>query len=87
VDEPTRGVDVGARVEILGALQQLAREGLGVAFSSSDLTEVLSTATRVVVMSRGRIVVDRPSSDVTPDLLAAAASSAPEPERGDRHAS
>ena len=87
VDEPTRGVDVGARVEILGALQQLAGEGVGVAFSSSDLTEVLSTATRVVVMSRGRIVVDRPASDVTADLLAAAASSAPEPERGARNAS
>jgi erythritol transport system ATP-binding protein len=85
VDEPTRGVDVGARVEILEALQRLAAEGMGVMFSSSDLTEVLSTATRVVVMARGRIVLDRAASDVTPDLLAAAASSAPESERGVRH--
>jgi erythritol transport system ATP-binding protein len=82
VDEPTRGVDVGARVEILDALQRLAADGMGVIFSSSDLTEVLSTASRVIVMARGRIVLDRAAADVTPDLLAAAASSAPESERG-----
>jgi erythritol transport system ATP-binding protein len=82
VDEPTRGVDVGARVEILDTLQSLAGEGIGVVFSSSDLAEVLSTASRVVVMARGRIVSDLPAAEVTPDLLAAAASSAPESERG-----
>jgi erythritol transport system ATP-binding protein len=82
VDEPTRGVDVGARLEILEALQRLAGEGMGVVFASSDLAEVLSTATRVVVMARGRIVTDLPAADVTPDLLAAAASSAPDSDRG-----
>ena len=82
VDEPTRGVDVGARLEILESLQRLADEGLGVVFASSDLDEVLSAATRVVVMARGRIVSDMPASDATPDLLAAAASSAPVPNRG-----
>jgi erythritol transport system ATP-binding protein len=87
VDEPTRGVDVGARVEILETLERLAAEGMGVVFSSSDLTEVLSTASRVVVMARGRIVLDRAAADVTPDLLAAAASSAPESEGEARHAS
>ena len=82
VDEPTRGVDVGARVEILDALQQLASDGVGVVFATSDLAEVLSTATRVVVMARGRIAADLPAPDATPDRLAAAASSAPQEDRG-----
>jgi erythritol transport system ATP-binding protein len=82
VDEPTRGVDVGARVEILDALQRLAREGMAVLFSTSDLAEVLAAATRVVVLARGRVVLDAPAADVTPELLAAAASSAPQQDRG-----
>jgi erythritol transport system ATP-binding protein len=82
VDEPSRGVDVGARVEILDALQRLAAEGVGVVFATSDLAEVLSAASRVVVMARGRIVSDLPAQAVTPDLLAAAASSAPDSDRG-----
>jgi erythritol transport system ATP-binding protein len=82
VDEPTRGVDVGARVEILDALERLADEGMGVVFASSDLAEILSTASRVVVMARGRILSDLPAAEVTPDRLAAAASSAPVSERG-----
>jgi erythritol transport system ATP-binding protein len=82
VDEPTRGVDVGARLEILESLERLAGEGIGVVFASSDLAEVLSTASRIVVMARGRIVANVPARDATPDLLAAAASSAPVPDRG-----
>jgi erythritol transport system ATP-binding protein len=82
VDEPTRGVDVGARSEILDALLRLAADGMAIVFSSSDLAEILSTASRVVVMARGRIVTDLPAAGVTPDLLAAAASPAPIPERG-----
>ncbi len=58
VDDPTRGVDVGAKFEILEALQRLARDGIGVVFATSDLAEVLATASRVLVMARGRIVAD-----------------------------
>jgi erythritol transport system ATP-binding protein len=87
VDEPTRGVDVGAKFEILEALQGLAAEGLGVVCATSDLAEVLSTATRVLVMARGRIVVDRPVAEVTADLLAAAASSMPDTGGGTHAAS
>jgi len=78
VDEPTRGVDVGARVEIHDALRRLAAEGIGIVFATSDLAEALSTATRVLVMARGRIALDLPIADATADLLAAAASSTPE---------
>ena len=81
VDEPTRGVDVGARVDILDALQRLATEGIGVVCATSDLAEVLSTASRVLVMARGRIVLDVPVDEATADLLAAAASSTPEANR------
>jgi ABC-type sugar transport system ATPase subunit len=54
LDEPTRGVDVGAREEIYGILEQLAEQGVGVLFASSDLTEVLRLAHRIVVLRDGR---------------------------------
>lgn len=84
VDEPTRGVDVAAKVEILELLQRLAADGLGVVFASSDLAEILSAASRVLVMSRGRVTADMPVEQATPDLLASAASSSPAMEGGAR---
>jgi len=56
VDEPTRGVDVGAKAEVHRLLRELADEGLGVLMISSDLPEVLSLADRVLVMRAGQIV-------------------------------
>jgi ABC-type sugar transport system ATPase subunit len=53
VDEPTRGVDVGAKAEIHGLLQGLAREGKGVLMVSSDLPELLAVATRILVFRQG----------------------------------
>ncbi len=55
LDEPTRGVDVGARSEIYGLIEALAAGGLGVILISSDLIEVIGAADRVLVMSGGRI--------------------------------
>jgi rhamnose transport system ATP-binding protein len=55
-DEPTRGVDVGAKMEIYGLLDSLAREGLGVLLISSELEEVIGLSHRVLVMREGRIV-------------------------------
>ncbi len=55
LDEPTRGVDVGARQEIYRQLHELAARGLGVLFVSSELEEVLALADRVLVMAHGRI--------------------------------
>jgi ABC-type sugar transport system ATPase subunit len=54
VDEPTRGVDVGARTEIYNVLRELAAEGTAVLLVSSDLTEVLSLSDRIVVLAEGR---------------------------------
>ena len=54
-DEPTRGVDVGAKAEIYGLVDELAAEGLAVVLISSDLVEVIGMSDRILVMSRGRI--------------------------------
>lgn len=56
VDEPTRGVDVGAKAEIHGLLRGLAQEGKGILMVSSDLPELLGLATRIIVLRDGRIV-------------------------------
>jgi ribose transport system ATP-binding protein len=56
VEEPTRGVDVGARAEIYLHLRQLAEQGLAVVFASSDLPEVLGLADTVATFYRGRLV-------------------------------
>lgn len=55
LDEPTRGVDVGAKAEIYGLIDDLARAGVAILVISSELPEVLSLADRVVVMQAGRV--------------------------------
>jgi ABC-type sugar transport system ATPase subunit len=55
VDEPTRGVDVGAKAEVHALLRQLAEQGTAVIVISSDLPEVLALADRIVVMREGRV--------------------------------
>jgi ABC-type sugar transport system ATPase subunit len=56
VDEPTRGVDVGAKAEIHGLIDRLAREGAGVLMISSELPEILNLSTRLLVLRQGGIV-------------------------------
>jgi ABC-type sugar transport system ATPase subunit len=56
LDEPTRGVDVGARHEIYTLLNELSRRGVAILFASSDLTEVLALADRILVLRAGRPV-------------------------------
>jgi inositol transport system ATP-binding protein len=55
LDEPTRGIDIGAKAEIYGLIQQLARAGKAVLLVSSELPEVLSLAHRIVVLRRGAV--------------------------------
>jgi ABC-type sugar transport system ATPase subunit len=55
VDEPTQGIDVGAKAEIHARLRSLAQTGMGVAIVSSDLPEVLGMADRIAVMAGGRL--------------------------------
>ena len=71
LDEPTRGIDVGAKVEIQNLVGELADNGLSVVFISAELEEVLRVASRVAVLRAGRIVETLPSEDLTVDSLMA----------------
>ncbi len=55
MDEPSRGIDIGAKAEVFRVMRQLAAQGLGIVFVTSDLDEVMSLSDRILVMSNGRI--------------------------------
>lgn len=55
LDEPTRGIDVGAKYEIYNLINQLASQGIGIIMISSDLPEILGMADRIIVMNEGRV--------------------------------
>ena len=55
LDEPTRGIDVGAKQEIYGLMEQLAKQGVGILFVSSEMEEILGMSDRTLVMHEGRI--------------------------------
>jgi ribose transport system ATP-binding protein len=69
LDEPTRGVDVGARMEIYKLMQQLKKEGKAILMISSDLPEILTQADRILVMAKGRIECDLPPSEATEEKV------------------
>ena len=69
LDEPTRGVDVGARKQIYDLLFDLAESGKTLLIISSDLAEVAGIADRVLVMRGGELVGDVPRSEATPERL------------------
>jgi erythritol transport system ATP-binding protein len=77
MDEPTRGVDVAAKSEIVDSMRRLANEGMAVLFATSDLAEIRAAATRAVVMARGRITADLSGAGMTAEALASAASATP----------
>ncbi|MFJ6551706.1 sugar ABC transporter ATP-binding protein [Streptomyces luteogriseus] len=64
LDEPTRGVDVGARAELYAVIRRLADEGLAVLLVSSEVPEVLGLADRVVVLREGRVVHTAPAREL-----------------------
>jgi erythritol transport system ATP-binding protein len=74
LDEPSRGVDVGAKGEIFRIMRELSDQGMGVLFTSSDLGEVLSVPDRVLVLADGRITGQFSGADATEGRLAHAAS-------------
>jgi ABC-type sugar transport system ATPase subunit len=67
VDEPTRGVDVGAKRELFTVLDDLAKSGVGVVLVSSELEEVMDNSDRVLVMSRGRVIGEVEGRKTTKD--------------------
>lgn len=72
LDEPTRGIDIGAKGEIFRMMRQLADRGLGVVFATSDLKEIMSAADRILVMSHGRMTADYSRDEATEEKLVAA---------------
>jgi erythritol transport system ATP-binding protein len=77
LDEPTRGVDVGAKREIHSIIRRLAASGMGVILVSSELEEVRALAHRIVVMSRGTITAEFDAAEATDDALTRAAAADP----------
>ncbi|WP_460065883.1 sugar ABC transporter ATP-binding protein [Streptomyces sp. YKOK-I1] len=77
LDEPTRGIDVGAKVEIYQLINELTASGHAVLMISSDLPEVLGMSDRVLVMSQGRIAGELSAREATQDAVMALAVSAP----------
>lgn len=69
LDEPTRGVDVGAKAEIYKLIHELARQGMGVLFISSELPEVLGVSDRVIVMQNGHITGELPAKVATEEAV------------------
>jgi rhamnose transport system ATP-binding protein len=73
LDEPTRGIDVGARAEIYGVIDDLAAQGTAIVVISSDIQEVLLLADRVLVMQTGSVVAELTGEDRTELKIGAAA--------------
>lgn len=69
LDEPTRGVDVGARQEIYDVIREQARQGAGVLVLSSDLREIYQVADRILVMCRGRVVAEALRHEISEEGL------------------
>jgi galactofuranose transport system ATP-binding protein len=72
LDEPTRGIDVGAKAEIQALIRELADQGLGVLMISSELEEIVEGADRVFVLSDGRTVADLPRAEASAAAIMAA---------------
>ncbi len=74
LDEPTQGVDVQAKVEILRIVDQLTEQGVAVAFVSDELIELIDTCDRIVVFYRGRIAREfiKGKDEMTPAIILAA---------------
>jgi ribose transport system ATP-binding protein len=69
LDEPTRGIDVGAKAEIHTLMNQLAKDGVGILMISSDLPEVLGVSDRILVMHEGTIAGEFSRREASPDKI------------------
>jgi ABC-type sugar transport system ATPase subunit len=75
-DEPTRGIDIGAKAEIYNLMVKLAQNGAAIVMVSSELPEVLGMSHRILVIRGGRIVRELSRAEATPDGVIAAATGA-----------
>lgn len=72
MDEPSRGIDIGAKAEVFREMRKLAAQGLGILFVTSDLEEVMSLSDRIIVMSNGRVIEEFSQSEATEEQIVAA---------------
>jgi ABC-type sugar transport system ATPase subunit len=72
-DEPTRGIDVGAKVEVFQVMDELARSGAAILMVSSELPELLQVADRILVMRQGRITGELPGNTTQEEIMRLAA--------------
>ncbi len=69
LDEPTRGIDVGAHAEIVRMISRLREDGLALVVISSELDEIVSYSSRVVVMRDRKMVAELHGADITPGVI------------------
>ena len=69
LDEPTRGIDVGAKAEIYQIMEELVCQGMSIIMISSELPEVLAMSDRVVVMTNGQITGILDNNDLTQEII------------------
>ncbi len=72
MDEPSRGIDVGAKADVFKVMRDLAFQGLGILFVTSDLEEVMALSDRIIVMSNGRITAEFDREEATENALVSA---------------
>ncbi|WP_168597269.1 sugar ABC transporter ATP-binding protein [Rhizobium sp. SG570] len=72
MDEPSRGIDVGAKADVFRTMRKLAGKGLAILFSTSDLEEVMALSDRIAVLSDGKLVAVFERSDATEEAIIAA---------------
>jgi ribose transport system ATP-binding protein len=85
LDEPTRGIDVGAKAEILNLIRELAGQGLGVLMISSELEEVVEAASRIFVLRDGRTAAELKGDAVNEQAAMAAMAHGHDDARGAAH--
>ncbi len=73
LDEPTRGIDVGAKAEIYALIRQLAGQGMAILMTSSELPELLAVADRILVLCEGRLTANLPRSEASEETIMHAA--------------
>jgi putative multiple sugar transport system ATP-binding protein len=69
LDEPTRGIDVGAKYEIYTIIDELARRGEGILMISSEMSELLGMCDRIYVMNEGRLVVELDRNEASQERI------------------
>ena len=79
MDEPSRGIDVGAKADVFRTMRRLSREGLGILFATSDLDEVMALSDRIAVMSNGKLTGMFDRAEATEAMVVAASAQGTRP--------